>query len=68
MAGNPYHRGGGQQGGRFTSAAEAGAQGAMSEKAARATFVLENDGSVEDLEHEVAGLLRKLGAMGRPGG
>ena len=36
MAGNPYHRGGGQEGGRFTSAAEAGAQGMMSEKALRA--------------------------------
>lgn len=35
----------------------------QSEKEARATFVLRNDGSVADLEAEVAGLMRKLAQM-----
>jgi dephospho-CoA kinase len=49
-------------------AERSGRQLPPSEKAARATFVLTNDGSVEDLEREVAELLRKLGEMGTPGG
>ena len=49
-------------------AERSGRQLPPSEKAARATFVLTNDGSVEDLEREVAELLRKLGDMGSPGG
>jgi dephospho-CoA kinase len=49
-------------------AERSGRQLPPSEKAARATFVLTNDGSVEDLEQDVAGLLRKLGDMGSPGG
>ncbi len=38
------------------------------EKEARATFVLRNDGSVQDLEREVADLLRRLVAMSERGG
>ncbi len=40
----------------------------QSEKEARASFVLRNDGSVDDLEREVAALLPKLVAMSRRDG
>ncbi len=48
-------------------AERSGRQLPQSEKQARATFVLTNDGSVDDLERDVAELLRNLAAMSGAG-
>lgn len=41
-----------------------GRQLSQDEKAARATFVVVNDGTLDELEHKLRGLLPKLGAAG----
>jgi dephospho-CoA kinase len=44
----------------------AGRQLSQEEKAARATYVIRNDGTVADLERELADLLARIGAGGKP--
>jgi dephospho-CoA kinase len=47
--------------GHALTAERAARQLSQEEKAARATYVVENDGSVEELERELSGVLDKLG-------
>ena len=47
--------------GHVLTAERAARQLSQEEKAARATYVIENDGSVQELERKLSGVLDKLG-------